>query len=149
MIVPIKFAKCHELAVMPFFAHTGDSGFDLYTVEDTIISANERLTLRTGLRVELPPGYEIQIRPRSGISAKTNLTVLVGTIDSCYRGEMRVIVHNTGTGNFFIAKGERIAQAVVQHVPSIQLIEIQESELTETTRGSEGFGSTGMINYTE
>lgn len=142
----IKFARNHPDAVMPVFAHPGDSGFDLHTVEDTDVPPNGRVILRTGLRAELPPGYEIQIRPRSGISAKTRLTVIVGTIDSGYRGEMGVIVHNTHVNTCTIKKGYRIGQAVVQHVPAIKIVEVSEEDLSNTSRGEGGFGSTGT-NY--
>lgn len=144
MNVTVKFAKCYPDAVIPFFAHEGDSGFDLYTVEPVMIESNRRAVLKTGLRPMLPPGYEIQIRPRSGISANTDLTVLLGTVDSGYRGEIGVIVHNNSKGEVSIKKGERIGQGVIVKLPTVTLVEIAESELTDTSRGNGGFGSTGL-----
>lgn len=139
----VLIARNDPRARMPAFAHEGDSGFDLYTIERVILQSNERKVLRTGLRVELPEGFEMQIRPRSGISAKTTLTVLLGTVDSGYRGEIGVIVHNTSSGEAVVREGERIGQGVIMRVPEIVLVEVQKHELSETSRGQKGFGSTG------
>jgi len=139
----VQFARIHSKAVMPHFAHKGDSGFDLYTLDTVILGAGERRILPTGLKVCLPEGFEIQIRPRSGISAKTPLTVLLGTVDSGYRGEIGVIVHNTSKGEYVIKEGERIAQGVVMRVPHVVFMEIAEKDLPPSSRGTNGFGSTG------
>lgn len=141
--VVIHFARCHPAAVTPKFVHVGDSGFDFFTVEDVIIMGGDKAVLRTGIKVELPPGYEIQIRPRSGISAKTPINVLLGTIDSGYRGELGVIVENTGTRNWRIKAGERIGQGIVARVPEVVFMEVEEDQLTPSTRGEGGFGSSG------
>lgn len=140
----VKFVRTNPHAKMPSFAHDGDSGFDLYTVGRYILAANERRVLKVGLRVELPPRHEMQIRPRSGISLKTDLTVLLGTVDSGYRGEIGVIVHNTSKGEYVIEEGERIAQGVVVKLPEIVLEEVEKCQLSETSRGTGGFGSTGV-----
>lgn len=142
--VVVKFAKCHESARIPQFAHKGDSGFDLHTIEKCALLPHTRKVLRTGLKVEIPEGYEIQIRPRSGISAGTNLTVIKGTIDSGYRGEIGIIVHNTGSERHVINAGERIAQGVVSIVPKVKIVEVRQSELTSSVRGEKGYGSTGI-----
>ena len=139
----VRVARIDPRARMPHFAHIGDSGFDIYTIERVILNSNERRVLKTGLRVELPEGHEMQIRPRSGISLLTPLTVLLGTVDSAYRGEIGVIVHNTSSGEFVVNAGDRIGQGVVVKLPTIELIEIHEDELSETARGKGGFGSTG------
>ena len=139
----VKIARINPRARMPSFAHYGDSGFDIYTLGRVLLTGNERRILKTGLRVELPHGFEMQIRPRSGISAKTTLSVLLGTVDSGYRGEIGVIVHNTSNGETLIKEGERIAQGVIVRLPQIILQEVDERELSETSRGTDGFGSTG------
>ena len=142
--ITIKFAKCHELAKMPEFAHKGDSGFDIHSIEQCVLLPHTRKLIRTGLKVEIPEGYEMQIRPRSGLSIGTNLTVIKGTIDSGYRGEIGIIAHNTGSERFTVKIGERLAQGVIGIVPKVELIEVNENELSESTRGQKGFGSTGV-----
>jgi dUTP pyrophosphatase len=111
--------------------------------EDLTLEPGERLMVPTGLAMAIPKGYEGCVRPRSGWAWKHGLTVLnsPGTIDSDYRGEIKVILYNTGKEPILIANGERIAQLVVQVVPQIMVSVV--SELDETTRGEGGFGSTG------
>lgn len=140
----VKIALTHPDAVMPKYAHVGDSGFDIYTVERTIIYPHSRKVLMTGLKMEIAMGYECQIRPRSGVSAKTNITVIEGTIDSGYRGHVGIIAHNTGEYMITIEKGERIAQGVINKIPCVLLVQCEEDELSTTTRGDNGFGSTGV-----
>lgn len=140
----IKFVKCHKNAIIPQFVHKGDSGFDLHTIEKCVLLPHTRKILRTGLKVEIPNGCEIQIRPRSGISAGTNITVIKGTIDSGYRGEIGVIAHNTGSKRIVIRSGERLAQGVVGIVPKVKIIEVKDSELSKSSRGEKGYGSTGI-----
>jgi dUTP pyrophosphatase len=94
MKLNVKIKKLHEDAVIPQYAHEGDAGFDLVAIEDTIIEPGETKIVRTGLAFAIPPGYEMQIRQRSGITLKTKLRVQLGTIDSGYRGEIGVIVDN-------------------------------------------------------
>lgn len=141
----IKFAKVSDVAVIPSFAHDGDSGFDLYIIETVTLLANERKALRTGLKCELPYNYEIQIRPRSGVSTNTKLVIIFATIDSCYRGEIHIIVHNTDTTPIVIEKGHSIAQGVINRLPMIKIKEIENHKLSCTCRGSNGFGSTAKI----
>ena len=143
MTVPIKFTLTHPDAVPPAYAHEGDSGFDLYSVEEAIqLLPHERRIFRTGLRFELPPGYELQIRPTSGASAKTNRTVHFGTLDSGYRGECGVIVENSSVYVITIQKGAKMAQGVIMPVPAVQFIEVEAHKLSLTSRGENGFGST-------
>lgn len=92
--ITVKIKRIHPDAVLPRYAHDGDAGFDLVAVEDVIIEPGETKLVRTGLAVELPPGYELQVRPRSGMTLKTKLRVQLGTVDSNYRGEIGVIVDN-------------------------------------------------------
>jgi dUTP pyrophosphatase len=184
--VNIKVKRLNENAVTPKYAHEFDSGFDLVAVEDTIIEPGETKIVPTGIAISLPPGYEAQIRPRSGITVKTKLRVQLGTIDQGYVGEIGVIVDNANTplyeiedygngpeievvyhnalktidksgtvhegsllseegypvGTYIIRKGNKIAQAVIAPVEQAHFVEVDE--LCETSRGSNGFGSSGV-----
>jgi dUTP pyrophosphatase len=158
----------HPDAVVPKYAKEGDSGFDLVAVEDVIIEPGETKVIPTGLAFDIPKGYEIQVRPRSGVTAKTKLRVAFGTVDSGYRGEVGVTVDNIDhamgwndtcpkqiDGNFYhglqegvkdssyiVKKGDRIAQAVI--VPIFRTDFNVVDELSETDRGAAGYGSTGV-----
>lgn len=145
MSLPIKFKKLHPDAVIPQYAHPGDAGMDLYSVEDVPIHPGaEPQVVSLGLAVELPPNSEMQIRPRSGLAVK-GLTVVnsPGTIDQGYRGELKVILANLGYWPIDIKKGDRIAQAVVKEVPKVIIKEVESFTSEETARGESGFGSTG------
>ena len=143
MSLELKIKKIHSDAVIPSYVHEGDAGFDLVSVEDYVLRPGERRAIGTGLQVEIPEGYEMQIRPRSGLAFKQGVTVLnsPGTIDVGYRGEIKVILVNHGDGNYEVKKGERIAQGVINELPKVTIVEV--SELSETARGEGGFGSTG------
>lgn len=140
--VEVKITKIHENAVIPTYAHDSDAGADIYAVEDITIKPNSTEIIPTGIKIEIPLGYEIQIRPRSGLSAKTKLRIAnaPGTIDAEYRGEIGVIMTNTGNLSHTINKGDKIAQMVIMPVPMIKWIETEE--LSETERGEGGYGST-------
>lgn len=174
----IKVKKLHKDAIIPTKAHASDAGFDIYALEDTIIEPGETALIKTGLAFELPPGYEMQIRPRSGITLKTKLRVQLGTVDAGYRAEVGVIVDNNGRTTdgidlregrtcpascnqaitldgdyiptnemykafpYIIRKGDRIAQAVIQRLPDVDLVEVDSLE--ESERGEGGFGSSGV-----
>lgn len=133
---------------LPQYAKPGDSGFDLVAAEDTIIWPGETKVVPTGLSFEIPPGYELQVRPRSGISRNTKLRVILGTVDSGFRGEVGVIVDNTernlGTNMkaHIIERGTRIAQGVIAPVITAHFEEVDE--LSNSDRGTGGFGSTGV-----
>lgn len=122
---------------------SGSSGFDLRAIEEVLISAGDRVLVKTGIKVQIPFGYEGQIRPRSGLALKKGITVLnaPGTIDSDYRGEIGVILINLGNSDFLVEHGRRIAQLIIQAVPDVTFVEFDE--LSETERNSSGFGSTG------
>ena len=142
--VKVKIKKIHEDAVIPKYQKKGDAGFDLYAVENRIIHTNETKVVKTGLKMAIPDGYEVQIRPRSGLSLKTGLRVAnsPGTIDSGYRGEVGVIMHNANKyKEEIVYKGDRIAQGVLKKVPVAEFMEVDE--LDDTERGEGGFGHTG------
>lgn len=135
--------KTLENAELPKYQSKGASGFDFHSTEEVIIDRDCTTTVGTGLRMAVPEGYELQVRPRSGLSLDTKLRVAnsPGTIDSDYRGEIKIIIHNTGNRAYQINKGDRIAQGVVTPVIQADLEEVDELE--ETERAEEGFGSTG------
>jgi dUTP pyrophosphatase len=139
----IKIKKLHPDAIIPTYGSEGAAGFDFYALENIIVPAHESVLVKTGLSMAIPNGYEIQVRPRSGISLKTPLRVAnaPGTIDSDYRGEVCIIIHNTSDSGYEITKHTRIAQGVLKEVPQANFIEV--NELDDTTRGDSGFGSTG------
>jgi dUTP pyrophosphatase len=138
----IQIKRLNADAVLPVYAHgpLEDAGLDLRAVERIVLSPGVAQAVPTGLAIELPPGYEAQIRPRSGLGLKHSLTVNFGTIDPGYRGEIRVIMFNLGINNYTIEPGDRIAQMVVAKYESI---EWQEGELGDSQRGEGGFGSSG------
>ncbi|HFJ9375222.1 TPA: dUTP diphosphatase [Bacillus nitratireducens] len=142
--VKIKRLKDVEL---PKYAKPGDSGFDLVAAEDTIIWPGETKVVPTGLAFEIPPGYELQVRPRSGMTRNTKLRVVLGTVDSGYRGEVGVLVDNTERPKeanmqaHVIERGTRIAQGVIAPVETAHFVEVDE--LSVSQRGKNGFGSTG------
>ena len=140
----LRFKKVHPEAVLPAYAHASDAGMDVRSVEDVVIPAGGRALVHTGLVMLLPPGYEAQVRPRSGLALKHGITVLntTGTIDSGYRGEVGVILANFGSEGFAVAKGDKIAQIVV--APVTQAAVEEAYEIDETDRGAGGFGSTGV-----
>jgi dUTP pyrophosphatase len=140
--IRIRAKKTDESATIPKYAYKGDSGFDLASIEAVTIVPGETKLIATGLSFSVPEGYEMQIRPRSGLSAKSKFRVAnsPGTIDSNFRGEVKIIAENTGSRPIFIEKGDRIAQGVICPVYEAVFI---EDELEDTGRGSNGFGSSG------
>ncbi|MFP5469575.1 MAG: dUTP diphosphatase [Alphaproteobacteria bacterium] len=133
---------------LPAYATPGAAGLDLCAAvpadDPLILPPGERALIPTGLAMALPPGYEAQVRPRSGLALKHGITVLnsPGTIDCDFRGEIGIILLNTGKAPFTITRGERIAQMVIASVAQAQFIEV--ADLPETGRGGGGFGSTGL-----
>jgi dUTP pyrophosphatase len=140
MRIPIK--KLHAEAILPHYAHgpAEDAGLDLRAVERIVLSPGVTQAVPTGIAIELPPGYEAQVRPRSGMALKHSVTVNFGTIDPGYRGEIRVIMFNLGRNDYVIEPGDRIAQLVIARY---EAIEWQEGELGDSQRGAGGFGSSG------
>lgn len=140
----VKFLKSDPDAILPSYAHPGDAGMDVRSVEKLTIEPGGRKLVHTGLVMILPQGYEAQVRPRSGLALKSGVTVLnaPGTIDEGYRGEVGVILANFGTEPFKVEKGAKIAQIVI--APCIQANIAETFEMDSTERGSGGFGSTGV-----
>lgn len=139
----LKIKKIHPDAVIPKYANYGDAGLDLFSIEDHVINPGDHLLVKTGLQMELPMGFEAQIRPKSGLALKNRITVLnsPATIDSGYRGELGIIIINHGDEDFEIKKGEKIAQMVIAKHEIAEIMEVEE--LFPSQRGTGGFGSTG------
>lgn len=165
----VGFKRLSEDATIPTKAHTTDSGFDLVASADVIVQPGETVIVPTGIAVQLPAGYEAQVRPRSGVTAKTKLRVQLGTIDNGYNAGIGVIVDNiaplpaegwpilkdvnnltlsdyageeTTEISYLISKGDRIAQLVITRLPDVEAIEVFDVE--ESERGANGFGSSGV-----
>ena len=140
----LRFKRLCPDAALPAYAHPSDAGMDLRSVEEKVIPRGARALVRTGLVALLPPGYEAQVRPRSGLALKFGVTVLntPGTIDSGYRGEIGVILANFGEADFKVGKGDKIAQLVIAPVTQVAVEETESVD--ETDRGAGGFGSTGV-----
>ena len=132
---------CHVSGSIPQYAHGGDAGADLTASEKTVIPARNRSLVGTGIRLEIPEGYVGLIWPRSGLAIKKGIDCGAGVIDSCYRGEIKVLLFNHSDTEFQIEPGDRIAQILIQKVERVQFIPV--NELSKTTRSQEGFGSTG------
>ena len=152
----LGFKKVHPDAKIPTYAHPGDAGMDVYAVEDTLLPVGRPTLVNTGLVAEIPTGYELQVRPRSGLALK-GVTVFnsPGTIDAGYRSQIGVILlavtgtqgsRNLETGKvtvqYYIHKGDRIAQLVL--APVTRCVPIEVEEVSATERGTGGFGSTGV-----
>lgn len=140
----LHIKKLNTDAKLPEKAHKTDAGFDLFSIESKEIKAGETKLIKTGISMQLPANTEAQIRPRSGLALKHSITVLnsPGTIDEEYRGEIGVILINHGKETFAVEKNMKIAQMVVQPTLSVDIEEV-EGNLSNTVRGSGGFGSTG------
>jgi dUTP pyrophosphatase len=168
--VNVKIKRLNEYAVIPQYAKSGDSGFDLVATEDVIVRPGETVRVPTGLAFEIPAGYEMQVRQRSGVTSKTKLRVQLGTVDAGYRGEVAVMVDNIAplagswltsvwvtvegqqyiipadersspSGTYIIRRGDRIAQGVI--APVIRATIEEADELGDTERGTSGFGDSG------
>ena len=157
--LPIYFKKLDDDVIVPKYANENDAGMDLYSNENIIINPQQTIAIKTGLCVEIPVGFELQIRPRSGLSLNTKLRIAnsPATIDSGFRGEIKVIVFNTSIDNdqkiytldsinkngiYEIKKHERIAQLVLNKIEKIKFIE--KTDLNQSARGEKGFGSSGI-----
>lgn len=143
-MLELKVLKTTNDAIMPSYANEGDAGMDLYSIDELIIEPGHIELIHTGIKIELPPNTEAQIRPRSGLALRHSITVLntPGTIDESYRGEICVILINHGKMPFKVERHMRIAQMVIK--PIFQVIVKEVIELSDTSRGTGGFGSSGL-----
>ena len=142
-MIKFKMASgCSDLA--PAKAHPDDAAYDLKARTDVELAVGKSTLVPTGLFLELPVGFEAQVRPRSGLALKHNLSLTnsPGTIDAGYRGEVGVIMFNHGPAVFQVRRGDRIAQMVIAELAAVELVPAEE--LSETQRGAGGFGSTGI-----
>ncbi len=140
----LKVKKLRDDACLPHYAHPGDAGLDLFACEPVELGPGESTVVKTGIAIALPPNTEGQVRPRSGLAAKHQVSVLntPGTIDEGYRGEVGVILVNFGKAPFVVTSGMKIAQLVVKPVITVEVEEADD--LSDTARGEGGFGSTGV-----
>jgi dUTP pyrophosphatase len=142
MKIPVK--RLSAAAKLPVYAHgpAEDAGMDLHAIEGAVLEPNVPALVATGLSIELPPGYEAQIRPRSGLALRHAITLAnsPATIDPGYRGEIKVILLNLGKAAYEVHAGDRIAQLVIARYEAIEWV---ETELAESARGEGGFGSSG------
>jgi dUTP pyrophosphatase len=129
---------------LPAYATAGAAGMDIVSAESFYLANGDHGVVKTGFAIEVPPGYEVQCRPRSGLAAKNAISIVnsPGTIDEDYRGEVMIILINHGQGFFHATRGDRIAQLVLAPVTKATVVEVEE--LSETQRGANGFGSTGI-----
>ena len=143
----IKIKKMREGAILPEYQSAGAAGFDIHACidETVILQPGGVVSFPTGIGVEIPEGYELQVRSRSGLAFKDQVCMLhaLGTIDSDYRGEIKILLKNHGDSAFAIEPGARIAQGVVTRVERVEWEETEE--LSETTRADGGLGSTGIL----
>jgi len=143
--VPVMVKRLEHFAglELPDYATEGAAGMDVLAAEDVALAPGERWPVATGLCVAIPPGYEIQVRPRSGLALRHGISVpnTPGTIDSDYRGELKVILINHGSEAYRVRRGDRIAQLVLS--PVVRATWLKVDELDQTGRGEGGFGSTG------
>jgi dUTP pyrophosphatase len=143
----LGYKKLSPDAVDPSYNYEKDSGFDLYAIEDVALAGMSRAMVGTGLAFDIPNGYEIQVRPKSGLAINYGLTVLntPSTIDGGYVGEVKVILFNTSRETYQVKKGMKIAQAVLCPVQQGKYVNLENlDELPQTDRGDNGFGSTGL-----
>ncbi|HBD99346.1 MAG TPA: dUTP diphosphatase [Gemmatimonadetes bacterium] len=139
----LRVKRLSSSATLPVRAHPADAGLDLHSAVDLDIPPGETRLVGTGLALELPPGTEAQVRPRSGLALTYSVTVLntPGTIDEGYRGEVGVILINHGQRVFEVRRGMKVAQLVVQPTLAVEIVAVDA--LSDTSRGERGFGSTG------
>lgn len=143
MTTDIKIKKVHEDAVIPTYSHDDDACCDLYSIDYTMLKPGDRTLVRTGIAIEIPTGWEVQVRPRSGLALKQGLSIVnaPGTVDAQYRNEIKVLLINLGDKVVGVYKGDRIAQMCLKPVYKMNFIEVDS--LSESERGLGGWGSTG------
>jgi dUTP pyrophosphatase len=139
--VELKIKRLTTVARVPKFAHSDDACFDIYAGQDVVVPAKGYATVNTGIASEIPVGYEVVIRPRSGMAFNYGIQVHPGTIDSGYRGEWLIQVYNHSHASYLIKTGDRIAQGALRPVPQVEIAEVEK--LADSERGERGIGSTG------
>ena len=138
----IKIKKLNENATLPKYAKPGDAGMDFYSNEETTIQPNERKLISTGIAMAIPSGYVGLIWDKSGIATKHGIKTMAGVVDSGYRGEVKILVHNLSDNPHTIEKNTKVAQMLIQPIEQREVVEV--TELDQTERGAGGFGSTGI-----
>ena len=138
----IKIKKLTEQSISPKFANPGDAGMDLYSNENVNLQPNERKLISTGISMAIPKGYVGLIWDKSGLASKHGLKTMAGVIDSGYRGEIKILIHNLSDETYVVEAGKKIAQMLIQPIEQREIIEV--NDLEETNRGEGGFGSTGL-----
>ena len=126
---------------IPSYAHTGDAGLDIYSLENIVLKPGERHHFNTGFALDFPPGYVALIWDKSGLSSRHGLTNFGGVIEYTYRGEYGVVLYNAGNEDYSIKKGDKIAQLLIQKIETAEIEEVEK--LSDSPRGESGFGSTG------
>lgn len=137
----IKFTLLDKNAKIPSYAHDDDAGFDIYSNESVVLKKGEYKAISTGISSEIPKGFFVSFRGKSGLAFNFGLDIMGGVIDAGYRGEWKVIMVNLGKKNYKFEKGDKVAQGILQIVPHANII--KSKELTKSKRGKGGFGSTG------
>ncbi len=139
----LKIHKVDKDLPTPKYSHSGDAGMDIYSVEQGVLEPGEYKLFSAGIKVAIPDGHEIQIRPRSGLALKHGISIVnaPGTIDVGYRGLIGVVLINLGKETYEVKRGDRIAQMVLKRFEQAEIIEVEELE--DTSRGEGGYGSTG------
>ncbi len=137
----LKIKKITTDAFLPSYAHIGDAGLDMYSNEVVVIKPGESVKVKTGISMEIPDGYVGLVWDKSGLSTNHKIKTLGGVIDSGYRGESLIGLINLGDTSYTIEKGHKVAQMLIQKIERVDVVEVEE--LTDTSRGVKGFGSTG------
>lgn len=139
---PLRVKLLNEHAKLPVRGSAGAAGYDLASCESVVVPAGERRIIKTGVSVAVPPGTYGRVAPRSGLAVRQGIDVLAGVIDEDYRGELAVILLNTGDAPFEVSPGDRVAQLVLERIVTPDTVVVDD--LDETARGAAGFGSTGV-----
>jgi len=137
----LKIKKIDSAAKLPLRAHSYDAGIDIFSLDRIVVEPGKRVSIRTGISIEIPEGYVGLVWDKSGIAIKEGLKTIGGVIDSAYRGEVLIGMVNIGINNYVFEKGHKVAQLLIQKVEFPEIIEV--SELSNSSRGDKGFGSTG------
>ncbi|GBE16406.1 deoxyuridine 5'-triphosphate nucleotidohydrolase [bacterium BMS3Abin15] len=139
----IEIKKLDPDAILPVFAHPGDAGLDLYSIENIELKPGDRMLCGTGIGMKIPDNYTGLIWDRSGLAVKEGIISIAGVVDSGYRGEIKVALVNLGQNSYEIKRGEKIAQMIIQKFEKPEFIEADKWDDKETSRGEGSFGSTG------